>query len=523
MSIERTDTRTSLKILTMSIRGGKRLATSPVGASFKDPRREGIQQQSGRFDALGDYESDGGEWTTVSNERNRSQTGTNAPMSGNGTHQPTFAEATAQGAGQSQDSRQTRGTRKPLEPMFKTAPPDGPLRDYIVVEIRQVNGAPFKGSLHYKEAKYGIFEQCLKQDPTTIHGLNFAFSDYPIVKYKLKHQINIDDLRPVEFFEYHRSYKVNGHEKTDILQCKIKGIRSDYSEQTDRQEEDSDENIRWVKIEWCDWAIEEHEILAWLEQFGEPIGHITEEIYPDSDSDGDPTGNGTFTVKMKLHSPIPQLLPMWGKRIRIYYRGVQKLCPRCFGNHPRKNCRSEKRRWVDYILDFMDHYQEIPKEIYGRWYKVVNEEFGEVIQPQDKTTEQHTEDQQPPPTTEQSAQPRSQPKSSTIQRKMAFVSNRNRTPRDDNTSRESTSNQTTANAITREEETSLADFLAVGLSLTEARSMKENEDKLAAIKLQARELKRQTQRGAITSRGADRQTRLGPGSSTGRRGGLTFN
>ena len=171
----------------------------------------------------------------------------------------------------------------------------------------------------------------------------------------------------------------------------------------------------------------------------------------------------------------------------------------------------------------MDHYQEIPKEIYGRWYKVVNEEFGEVIQSQDNTAEQNTEDQQQPPTTEQSAQPRSQPKSSTIQRKIAFVSNRNRIPRDDSTSREVTSNQTPENTITREEETSLADFLAVGLSLTEARSMKENEDKLAAIKLQARELKRQTQRGAITSRGADRQTRLGPGSSTGRRGGLTFN
>jgi hypothetical protein len=106
---------------------------------------------------------------------------------------------------------------------------------------------------------------------------------------------------------------------------------------------------------------------------------------------------------------------------------------------------------------------------------------------------------------------------------MAFVSNRNRTPRNENTLTETATNQRAPNNITREEETSLADFLAVGLSLTEARSMKENEDKLAAIKLQARELKRQTQRGAITSRGADRQTRLGPGSSAGRRGGLTFN
>ena len=49
-------------------RGGKRQANSPVGASFKDPRRENQNTQSNRFDALGDYESDGGgSWTDVTN------------------------------------------------------------------------------------------------------------------------------------------------------------------------------------------------------------------------------------------------------------------------------------------------------------------------------------------------------------------------------------------------------------------------------------------------------------------------
>ena len=77
--------------------------------------------------------------------------------------------------------------------------------------------------------------------------------------------------------------------------------------------------------------------------------------------------------------------------------------------------------------------------------------------------------------------------------------------------------------ITRDEQDNLADFLAVGMSLAEARTMKQNEDKLAAIKQQARELRRETERGAIVSRGSQSQTRFGPGSHTGRRGGLTFN
>ena len=45
-----------------------------------------------------------------------------------------------------QDARSTREQpRKTLDRIFKTAPPDGPMRDNIIIEIRQVNGVPFKG------------------------------------------------------------------------------------------------------------------------------------------------------------------------------------------------------------------------------------------------------------------------------------------------------------------------------------------------------------------------------------------
>ena len=166
----------------------------------------------------------------------------------------------------------------------------------------------------------------------------------------------------------------------------------------------------------------------------------------------------------------------------------------------------------------MEHYQSIPNEIYGRWYKVINDEFGEIIQEQvdqddTKIDEQptNTERDSETPTTSTNAAPRS-----LIQKKPAFVSKRNV-----NTTRTNTVSD--APTITREEQENLADFLAVGMSLAEARTMKQNEDKLAAIKQQARELRRETERGAIVSRGSQSQTRLGPGSHTGRRGGLSFN
>ena len=126
----------------------------------------------------------------------------------------------AQGSSNNQGALPPDDPQKVLERKFWTPPPDSKMMDNIIIEIRHVNGVPFS----YKEAKYGIFCNCLDMHPKTIHCLRFAFSDYPIIKYKLKHQINIASLKPREFFEFQSSYRVNGKEKCDVLQCKIKGI-----------------------------------------------------------------------------------------------------------------------------------------------------------------------------------------------------------------------------------------------------------------------------------------------------------
>ena len=119
-----------------------------------------------------------------------------------------------------------------------------------------------------------------------------------------------------------------------------------------------------------------------------------EEIHPNSDSDADPVGNGTFSIKMRLNRDIPQLLPMWGKRVRVYHRGVQKLCSNCFGAHARRNCRSEKVAWTRYVLNFMEKFPESPSKLYGRWWKVINDEFGEIIDEGEQET--NTKESEPP-------------------------------------------------------------------------------------------------------------------------------
>ena len=60
-----------------------------------------------------------------------------------------------------------------------------------------------------------------------IDGISFAFSTYPVVKFKLKEQIDVDrNLQHMEYFNFKRRYMVKGVEQSDILGCLIRGLRT---------------------------------------------------------------------------------------------------------------------------------------------------------------------------------------------------------------------------------------------------------------------------------------------------------
>jgi hypothetical protein len=102
------------------------------------------------------------------------------------------------------------------------------------------------------------------------------------------------------------------------------------------------------------------------------ISEDTHEESDDSSDDLPPVGNGIYSVRMKLERNMPQLIPMHGKRIRLYYRGIIKRCTNCFGSHQRKNCKEEKVPWIKYVEQFITNYPEIPRESYGRWMNMID-------------------------------------------------------------------------------------------------------------------------------------------------------
>ena len=258
--------------------------------------------------------------------------------------------------------------------VFTTQKPDGAFRDEIVVEIQSLDEKPFKGTITPKEARLKIFEEILGFQQTELLGFYFSYSGCPIVTFKLKSQFNIDQLEPIQSFVLERKFKDQNEERTSTLQCKIRGIRSkqqnsDYNYQ--------DEGFRWVKIEGCEYRLEEKQILDWLSFYGEIKSELSEDTHEESEDSSDdfpPVGNGIYSVKMKLTKEMPQLIPMFGKRIRLYYRGIVKRCTNCFGTHQRKNCQNEKVAWITYVEQFTKIYPEVPFEFYGRWANLIKKQ-----------------------------------------------------------------------------------------------------------------------------------------------------
>ena len=254
--------------------------------------------------------------------------------------------------------------------VFTTKKPDGAFRDEIVVEIQTIDQQPFKGSVTTKEARRLIFEEKLGFKRESLLGFYFSFSGCPIVTFKLNSQFDIDTLESIRTFNFERRFKAKGVEKVSVLQCMIRGIRS-----REGSSDYKDKGIRWIKVEGCEYRLEAKQITDWLSFFGEIMSDISEDTHEDSeDSDeGPPVGNGIYSVRMKLSREPPQFLPMFGKRIRLYYRGITKKCTNCFLPHQRKTCKNERVPWMEYVTTFMASHPEIPEEFYGKWAKVTQQ------------------------------------------------------------------------------------------------------------------------------------------------------
>ena len=268
-----------------------------------------------------------------------------------------------------------------LKPLFNYTH-DGAIRDEIEVEILTKNERKFTGSITPLEAKYDIYLGALGfENHDNFDGVRINFKGKLVVTFKLIEPINIDDLAGIENFVFKRSSTANGKQIEDVIGCKIKGIR--YRAPTVSAFEDmkQDNGEKVVKIEGCEYRVTEDEILAWLSLYGETTSELKEDVFRDENQKTGNNRTGNYSITMRLEKNIPQLLPMCGRRIKMYHAGIQKLCTNCFGPHKKQFCTSqEKVPWISYVRDFIEQNDDIPIEFFGRWpdliKKIDNETAG---------------------------------------------------------------------------------------------------------------------------------------------------
>jgi hypothetical protein len=147
----------------------------------------------------------------------------------------------------------------------------------------------------------------------------------PVVIFKLKKAVNVDELLCVQFFEYKRIYTKQRIKVEDIIGCNIRSLRSHPMVTEYLIDSSRDYEARIVKIESCEICVPREEILAWLELYGNVESELVEDCFKDEDDYDGTNITGNYSVKVKLTQEILQWLPMSGRRIKIYYKGTQEL------------------------------------------------------------------------------------------------------------------------------------------------------------------------------------------------------
>ena len=262
-----------------------------------------------------------------------------------------------------------------IDPLFGVNN-DGHMRQEIEIGIVSLNGNKFFGSITPTEAKFTIFRDCLGfGDCSNFDGVRHSYKNMPVLTFKLKSAINVDELIGIQHFEFKRKSSRNGVNHVDTIGCKIRGLRTHEQSMNARsanfQPNQQDDGSRLIRVEGCEYRIPENVITEFLSHYGEITSKIVEELFEDgtgNNTENDGTNRtGTYALRIKLKRDIPQLLPMLGKRIKINYPGVQRLCTNCFRNHHKKNCQSKKVSWREYACNFAVSNPEIPDHVFGEW------------------------------------------------------------------------------------------------------------------------------------------------------------
>ena len=248
---------------------------------------------------------------------------------------------------------------------------DGGWREEIEIELRDEKGESFNGTITMTEAKYGIFRDCLGfKDFKNFDGVRFSFKGIRLVTFKLKEQVDVDELIDRQYFDYNRCFMRKGKKESVKLKCKVRGLRSDGLKEFLARKEAQRRNVEvdgsiTLKITGCEYKVSAARLKEVLSHWGEVTSEPKEQVFHDPhDTDGT-NRTGVYIIKMNPSEEIPELIPLDGLRLKVQHPDITKLCTSCYGEHLRKNCPNEKITWDDYVEHFRQMNPSFPNEYYG--------------------------------------------------------------------------------------------------------------------------------------------------------------
>ena len=258
----------------------------------------------------------------------------------------------------------------------------GKMRNVIEVDVLLLDGEDFKTNISEIEAFKYICRKSLKIPRDDIFGIQMSWRGHPLIQIKLNTKIDIDTL-PANF-SYDKEIKNSkGETTTQQIVCAVRGVRShEFFNREPRERPVEDPNgplTRWIKLEGVGFDFAQENLEQWLRKFGTLLSEFERDILKFHDdvfeSDEDSSHpkekvlvTGKLSIKMEINEPIPQFLPASGQRIKVYYRGIEKLCQNCYsGGHIKSTCTNKRVSWIEYVDIFKVAYPNIEPQLYGRW------------------------------------------------------------------------------------------------------------------------------------------------------------
>lgn len=245
----------------------------------------------------------------------------------------------------------------------------------VQIEFLSFNGQNFNITLTRSEILY-VWSDILGVDKNMVYGVSMKKPPNKglIASLKLKQEVQIDSLFQRADFSYNRGERKEDG-SFDIITGRILGLRNPPPSKRDGQQEPQTPGFTRVNIYGLDFEIDQEKVRKWMEVFGEILefDEIMDRELPE-------LATGDISVKMKLKRQIPCFLPMYGKRIRVAYRGMSSICSNCFAvGHFRKDCRNDRVQWLDYVKNLRSTGR-FEDELFGRWIGILRAQRPETFE-----------------------------------------------------------------------------------------------------------------------------------------------